>query len=70
MSNLTHVFKVGQKVKCRMDYSFYNGTVTETHEDYILVDIPGISDHVTFEQNFNLDCVYPIYNFKEGGMLV
>lgn len=45
MSDLTHIFKVGQKVKCSMDGKFYNGTVKETHTDYIIVDIPEISDH-------------------------
>ena len=31
MSNLTHLFSVGQKVRCNMDGTFYRGTVTETH---------------------------------------
>lgn len=63
MSNLTHLFKVNQKVKCNMDGKFYDGTVTEVYTDHIIVDIPQISDHCWFEQDFNLDCVHPVYNF-------
>ena len=63
MSNLTHLFKVNQKVKCNMDGKYYDGTVKEVFSDHIIVDIPAISDHCYFEENFNLDCVYPIYNF-------
>ena len=62
MANLTHLFKVGQKVKCNLDEEFFNGTVKETYRDYIIVDIPEISDHCMFENGFNMDCVYPIYN--------
>lgn len=63
MANLSHIFNVGQKVKCRLDDEFFDGTVTETHESYIIVDIPRISDHYWFEENFNIEHVYPIYNF-------
>lgn len=38
MSDLTHLFKVGQKVRCDMDGTFYNGTVKETYTDHIIVD--------------------------------
>ena len=62
-ANLTHLFKIGQKVKCNMDGTFYNGTVKETYTDHIIVDIPEISDHCYFEEGFNMDCVYPDYNF-------
>lgn len=63
MSNLTHLFKNNQPVKCNMDGKFYNGTVTETYEDHIIVDIPEISNHCWFENGLNIDCVYPICNF-------
>ena len=65
MSNLTHLFKVNQKVKCKLDGKFYNGTVKETYADHIIIDVPEISDHCYFEEGFNMDCVYPEYNFEE-----
>lgn len=63
MSDLTHLFKTGQKVKCNFDGKFYSGTVKETYSDHIIVDVPDISDHCYFEKGFNLDSVYPEYNF-------
>lgn len=62
MSNLKHLFKVDQKVTCRLDGNSYKGTVKETHENHIIVDIPEISDHCWFENGFNMDCVFPEYN--------
>lgn len=64
MSNLTHLFKIGQNVRCNMDGTFYNGTVKEIYTDHIIVDIPEISDHCWFEEGFNMNCVYPEYNFS------
>lgn len=70
MANLTHLFKVGQKVRYKenddfgfLPPKFYKGTVKETYEDHIIVDVPEISDHLWFEEGLNLDCVYPEYNF-------
>ena len=65
MANLTHLFKIGQKVKCNLDGKIHNGTVKEIYPGYIIVDIPDVSDHCYFENGFNMDCVYPDYNFKE-----
>ena len=65
MSDLTHLFKVGQKVICKMDEKLHKGTVKEIYKDHIIVDVPEISDHCWFENGFNIDCVYPEYNFKE-----
>ena len=62
MSNLTHIFKVNQKVRVIMDGTFYKATVKETHEDHIIVDVPEISDHCYFDNSFIGD-VYPEYNF-------
>jgi hypothetical protein len=45
-----------------MDNKFYNGTVKEIYTDHIIVDIPEISDHCWFEDDFNIDCVFPEYN--------
>lgn len=59
MSDLTHLFTIGQPVRCRLDEKFYKGTVN------IIVDIPEISKHCWFENDFNMDCVYPEYNFQE-----
>ena len=63
MSDLRHIFKIGQKVKCDFDGNFYNGTVKETYLDHIIVDVPDVSNHCYFETGFNMDCVYPVYNF-------
>lgn len=66
MANLTHLFKVGQKVRCKLYGVFYKGTVKETFVDHIIVDIPQISDHCWFEDGWNIGDVYPKYNFMEG----
>lgn len=63
MNNLTHLFKVNQEVKVNLDGILYNGTVKEIYEDHIIVDVSEISDHCWFENGFNMDCVYPEYNF-------
>lgn len=63
MSDLTHLFKVGQKVAVKMDTDFFAGTVKETYEDHIIVDVPEISDHCYFERGLNLGDVYPECNF-------
>ena len=39
MANLIHLFKVGQKVRCNMDGTFYKGTVKETYTDHIIVAV-------------------------------
>ena len=65
MANLTHLFNVGQKVRCNMDGTFCKGTVKEIYSDHIIVDIPDISDHCWFENNLNMDCVYPEDNFSD-----
>lgn len=65
MADFTHLFHVGQKVKCNFDGKLHDGTVKETYPDHIIVDVPDISDHCYYEEGFNADCVYPDYNFKE-----
>lgn len=57
------IFKVGQKVVCRMDGDLHKGTITKVFKDHIIVDIPEVSDHCWFEEGLNLDDVYPEYNF-------
>ena len=63
MSDLTHLFKVGQKVKCKVDGKFFDGTIKETYTDHIIVDVPKVSSHCWYENGLNMDCVYPDYNF-------
>lgn len=58
MSNLMHLFKVNQKVKCNVDGKFFNGTVKETYEDHIIIDVPEISDHMWYEEGLNIGDVY------------
>ena len=62
-SDLTHLFEVGQKVRCKINGKFYKGTVKETYEAYIIVDIPEISSHRMFGHNSDIGKVYPEYNF-------
>lgn len=66
MADLTHLFKVGQIVKCRLDGDTHTGTVKETYTDHIIVDIPDISDHCWFENGFNISDVQPVYDFCSG----
>ena len=67
MANLTHLFKEGQKVRHIInDFEgkrCYKGEVKEVFEDHLIVSIPELSDHLWFEEGFNLDTLYPEYNF-------
>lgn len=68
MANLTHIFKVGQKVKCRnTDFDaikkFNDGVVKEVYEDHIIVHITELDIDVWYEEGLNMGCVYPSYNF-------
>ena len=64
MSNLSYLYNVGQKVRCKLDGDFYDGVVKKVYADHIIVDIPEINDHCWFENGFNMDCVYPMYNLN------
>ena len=64
MTNLTHLFKVNQKVKVSFGGMFYPGTIKETYEDHIIVDVPEISNHMWYEEDLNLDNVFPEYNME------
>lgn len=66
MSDLTHLFSVGEKVRCKVDDSFYNGIVKETYMNHIIVDVPEISDHMWYENGVNIGDVYPENNFEKG----
>lgn len=68
MLNLTHLFKVGEKVKIKIEefgvpLRWENGTVKEVHENYIIVNKDKYDVNAYFEEGINLDAVYPIYNF-------
>jgi uncharacterized protein Veg len=68
MANLTHLFKVGQKVKCKNDdfdslQKFDNGIVTEVYPDHIIVNLTELDVNMWYEEGFNMDMVYPDYNF-------
>lgn len=64
MSNLTHLFKVGQKV--RYICSDFDGktnspcTVTEVNADYMLLHDDKLDLTLWIEQGFNLECVHTI----------
>ena len=66
MADLTHLFRVGQRVYCNLDHVMYVGVVKKVYADHIIVDIPEVSDHCWFEEDLNMDCVYPEYNFEKG----
>ena len=63
MSNLTHIFYRGQKVICRTELGMIESIIKEVYEDHIIVDVPTISDHMWYEEGFNLSDVFPAYNF-------
>ena len=66
MSDLTHLFSINQKVICNTETGFEPGIVKEIYKDHIIVDIPSICDHMWYEEGFNLNKVYPDYNFIGG----
>lgn len=57
-------FEPGQRILyqvCEPPYEHvktYQGSVKEIHEDYLIADIPRISDHCRFEEGFNLQFLY------------
>lgn len=64
MSDLTHLFAIGQKLLADFDGKLFPATVKETYTDHIIVDVVGISDHCWYEHGFNLDTLYPDYNLR------
>lgn len=65
MSNLKHLFKVGQKVKWynndfdNVGNKFDDAIVTETHEDHIIINLTKTDTNMWIEEGFNLDMVFP-----------
>lgn len=66
MADLTHLFKVGQKVRWRTEGKLLDGVVKEVNEDHVIVDVPEVSDHCYFEEGTNLCDLFPEYNFEGG----
>lgn len=68
MSDLTHIFKVGQKVKIKNEEFgkiwWTDGVVTETYADHIIVHETQFDCNLWFENGFNIGNVYPDYNFN------
>lgn len=69
MSDLTRLFKVGQRVFYRNDdfdalEKFMPCTVKETASDYIIITDDKTQTDFYIESGFNLDMVYPAYNFS------
>lgn len=68
MADLTHLFKVGQKVKYHnTDFDaikkFIPCVVKEVHADHIIITDTETNTDLWCEENFNMDCVFPDYNF-------
>jgi uncharacterized protein Veg len=68
MADLTHLFHVGQKVKIKnTDFDamkkISNGVVKETYSDHIIVTNTDLDFDGYYEEDFNLDCIFPDYNF-------
>lgn len=71
MSNLTHLFKVGQKVTYRNnDFDAVKRNipciVKETYPDHIIITDTETDTDLWIEEGFNMDCVYPDYNMIGG----
>lgn len=69
MSDLTHLFKVGEKVFFRDDAfdsleKFVPCTVKETYTDHIIITDDKTQTDFYIESGINLDLVYPAYNFS------
>lgn len=71
MSDLTHLFKVGQKVTYRNnDFDAVKRNipcvVKETYPDHIIITDTETDTDLWIEEGFNMDCVYPEYNMIGG----
>lgn len=68
MNKLTHLFKIGEKVRLKDDdpidgLHWYNGTVKEVFSDHLIIHNDDFDCDGWYEENFNLDCVYPVIDF-------
>jgi len=55
--DLTLFYHTNTPVNYHCEGDIYKGTIKEVHPDYLLVDCPEISDHLRFEEDFNLHCL-------------
>jgi hypothetical protein len=67
MANLTHLFKVGQKVKYKNDdfdavEKWIPCVVKETHTDHVIITDVETDTDLWIEEGFNMDCVYVDYD--------
>lgn len=68
MTNLTHLFKVGQKVKVKNDdfdarEKFSDAVVTLVEEDHVIARELETDTNLHFYGGINLEMVFPDYNF-------
>lgn len=68
MSDLSHLFKIGQKVKYKNDdfdaiKKFSDCIVKETYKDHIIITDLETNTDLWVQEGFNMDLVYPEYNF-------
>lgn len=68
MADLTHLFKVGQKVVYKnTDFDSMKKNiqcvVKETFADHIIITDVETDTDLWVEEGFNMDCVYTEYNF-------
>lgn len=71
MLNLTHLFKVGQRVIYKnTDFDAIKKNipceVKATYSDHMIITDLETDTDLWIEEGLNMDCVYPIYNFAEG----
>lgn len=70
MSDLSHLLKVGQKVKYRKDdfdaiKRFSDCIVKKVYSDHAIITDLETDTDLWVEEGINMDCVYPDYNFTE-----
>ena len=68
MTNLTHLFKVGQKVKVKNNdfdarEKFSDAVVTLVEEDHVIARELETDTSLHFYEGINLEMVFPDYNF-------
>lgn len=68
MANLNQLFYINQKLKIKnKDFDlvkiFHNGIVKEVYEDHIIVTNTDLGVDGWYEEGYNIDCLFPIYNF-------
>lgn len=70
MNDLRKIFAVGDKVKCKNDdfdafEKFEDGIVSDVKSDQVTVRLEELDIDMYYMEGFNLDLLYPAYNFLE-----